>query len=101
MDRQSVRHMVIFNLKHPKGSAEAERFLSLGESTLTTIPGVKQFKVFRQVSPKNEYDYGFSMDFDTQADYDAYSSHPVHDKFVQEHWIPEVVKFLEIDFALK
>lgn len=100
MDQQAVRHMVIFNLKHPMGSAEAEQFLKDGEAALTAIPVVSRFGAFRQTSPKNDYDYGFSMEFASSADYEAYNVHPLHVKFVEERWKTEVERFLEIDFKL-
>ncbi|MFC4811184.1 Dabb family protein [Paenibacillus sp. GCM10023250] len=98
MGQTSIQHMVIFNLKHEAGSEAAEKFLRDGERQLTSIPVVKQFSVFRQVSPKNDYDYGFSMVFDNQADYETYNAHPQHVDFVETRWVPEVSRFLEIDF---
>lgn len=98
---QVIRHMVIFNLKYPKGSAQAETFLEDGQAILSSIPVVRNFGVFRQVSPKNDYEYGFSMDFSSQEDYDAYNGHPLHVQFVQERWLTEVERFLEIDFLHK
>ncbi|TVY05386.1 Dabb family protein [Paenibacillus cremeus] len=100
MDSLSIRHMVIFNLKYPKGSKEADKFLQDGKSILTSIPVVQNFEVFRQVSVKNDYEYGFSMDFAGEADYEAYNEHPLHVQFVQERWNTEVERFLEIDFKL-
>ncbi|CAI6080506.1 Dabb family protein [Cohnella sp. JJ-181] len=93
-----IRHQVIFDLKHGKGSAEADRFLKDGWAILTSIPVVRNFEAFEQVSPKNDYTYGFSMEFATQADYDAYNAHPAHAGFVAERWENEVTRFLEIDF---
>jgi hypothetical protein len=98
MEREAIRHMVIFNLKHPKGSPEAETFLSDGRRILTSIPVVRNFGVYRQVSVKNDFDYGFSMEFASQADFDAYNAHPAHVAFVEERWNTEVERFLEIDF---
>jgi hypothetical protein len=99
MNKQAVRHMVIFVLKHRQGSPESEKFLADGHRILTSIPGVNQFEVLRQVSAKNDYDYGFSMEFASQADYDTYNNHPLHTAFVSERWLPEVERFLEIDFT--
>ncbi|SEC64344.1 Dabb family protein [Paenibacillus sp. GP183] len=99
MNNQVIRHMVIFNLKYPKGSLEAEKFLNEGKSILSSIPVVQNFGAFRQVSIKNDYDYGFSMDFSNQEDYDSYNNHPLHVQFVQERWLLEVDRFLEIDFV--
>lgn len=98
MNAASIRHMVIFDLKHPEGSAEAEQFLQDGFETLTSIPVVNNFEVHRQVSAKNDYTYGFSMEFHSQEDYDTYDAHEKHVAFVEERWKKEVTRFLEIDF---
>jgi hypothetical protein len=93
-----IKHMVIFNLKAGKDNPEAEQFLADGQVQLTQIPVVRHFESFRQVSAKNDYDYGFSMEFESQQDYDTYNEHPLHVEFVQERWLKEVSRFLEIDF---
>ena len=93
-----IKHMVIFNLVHGKESPETEKFLADGRVLLTSIPVVKEFEVLRQVSPKNDYDFGFSMVFDNEGEYAAYNSHPTHQNFVEQRWKKEVSRFLEIDF---
>jgi hypothetical protein len=95
-----IQHMVIFDLIHEKGKAEAEKFLKDGRSILTKIPGVQDFQVLDQVSPKNDYTYGFSMLFAGQAAFEAYAKHPDHVAFVENRWKKEVKRFLEIDFKL-
>ena len=95
---EQIKHMVIFNLVHGAQSPETEKFLADGQALLTSIPVVREFEVLRQVSPKNDYDFGFSMVFDSQADYETYNNHPVHQSFVAERWLKEVSRFLEIDF---
>ena len=96
-----IVHSVIFSLKHDKGSKAEMDFLRAAE-VLIGIPGVQNFEKLRQVSAKNTYDFGFSMQFADQVAYDFYNTHPDHTAFVQGRWIPEVAKFLEIDYvALK
>jgi hypothetical protein len=95
-----IQHGVIFSLKHEKGSAAVKRFLEDGRRILTGIPVVQDFQVFSQVSQKNEYDYGFTMVFDSMEDYRTYNDHPDHVSFVEERWMKEVDKFLEIDFEV-
>lgn len=95
-----VKHMVIFNLKSDKDSAQTKKFLDDGNRLLSNIEGVQKFFVFEQVSVKNDFSYGFSMEFDTQAEYDCYSNHPVHVDFVEKRWETEVTEFLEIDFNI-
>ena len=93
-----IRHTVVFRLKHPHGSAAERKFLS-DATLLAKIPGVTQFERLRQVSPKNDYHFGFSMEFTDQAAYSGYNDHPDHVAFVRDRWMPEVEKFLEIDYV--
>ena len=92
-----IRHTVVFRLKHPPGSAEEAAFLDAARG-LAAIPGVTKFERLREVSPKNGYAFGFSMEFADQAAYDIYDRHPDHVAFVEGRWIPEVAEFLEIDY---
>jgi hypothetical protein len=92
-----IRHTVIFNLKHSSGSPKEAAFLS-DAKVLATIPGVEKFEQLRQVSPKNDYKFGFSMEFADKAAYADYDTHPVHVAFVRDRWVPEVERFLEIDY---
>ena len=93
-----IRHTVVFNLKHPKGSAAEKKFLE-DALVLTEIPGVNAFEQLRQVSAKNDYSFGFSMEFNDQAAYDGYNIHPKHVAFVRDRWVPEVSDFMEIDYV--
>ena len=93
-----IRHTVAFRLKHPAGSAAEADFLAAG-SRLAGIPGVENFESLRQVSPKNDFSFGFSMEFADQAAYTGYNEHPDHVRFVEERWKPEVEDFLEIDYT--
>jgi hypothetical protein len=97
---KEIQHMVIFNLPYKKGSSKAVKFLNDGNRILTGIPVVRDFQVFLQVSAKNDFQYGFSMVFNDQDDYDTYNNHPDHVAFVEERWMKEVTDFLEIDFKV-
>jgi len=97
MNSFKIRHTVVFNLKHPKGSVEEKTFLDAARK-LSSIPGVNRFECLREVSPKNNYDYGLSMEFESLNAYEAYQKDPAHDAFVQTYWIPYVKDFLEIDY---
>ena len=93
-----IRHTVVFTLKHAAGSAEEAAFLA-DARVLATIPGVEKFEQLRQVSPKTDYAFGFSMEFADEAAYAGYDMHPAHLAFVAERWMPEVADFLEIDYV--
>ena len=93
-----IRHTVVFSLKHPKGSAETQNFRE-DALVLDTIPGVEKFERLKQVSAKNNYAFGFSMEFADQAAYDGNNVHPLHVSFVKERWMVEVADFMEIDYV--
>jgi hypothetical protein len=93
-----IRHTVVFTLKHAAGSAEEKQFLA-DAMILAKIPTVRKFEQLRQVSRKNDYKFGFSMEFDDQAGYDTYDQHPDHVAFVRDRWKKEVTDFLEIDYT--
>ena len=92
-----IRHTVAFALAHGPDSEE-ERVFHAAAARLAEIPGVEAFEVLREVSPKNSFRFGLSMEFADQAAYDGYNEHPAHVAFVQERWLPEVSDFLEIDY---
>ena len=93
-----IRHTVVFTPHHAEGSPEEASFLAAARA-LSAIAGVEAFEVLREVSPKNGYRYGISMEFADQAAYTAYNEHPDHVAFVQGRWIPEVADFLEVDYV--
>ena len=94
-----IRHGVIFKLKHQRGSKEETDFLNAAKK-LAGIPGVEKFECLRQVSKKNKFEFGISMEFASQALYDQYNVHPDHTAFVQQRWMKEVEDFMEIDFEV-
>ncbi len=88
----------MFRLRYAAGSPAEAKFLK-DAMVLADIPGVEKFEQLRQVSRKNGHDFGFSMEFASQAEYAAYNGHPVHVAFVRDRWVPEVAKFLEADYT--
>jgi hypothetical protein len=92
-----IRHTVAFRLRHPAGSEQESDFLRAALA-LADIPGVERFEQLRQTSSKNEFAFGFSMEFADQAAYDGYNEHPVHVAFVADRWAAEVEDFLELDY---
>ena len=91
-----IRHAALFRLKHAAGSAEEADFLRT-LAGLAAIPGVQDFEIARETSPKNGFAFAVSMRFADQAAYDAYNDHPAHVAFVQGRWVPEVAEFMEHD----
>ena len=94
-----IRHTVVFKLKTKKDSSEEHDFFEAVKK-LAAIPGVRHFECLKQISPKNNFDFGLSMEFDTAELYEQYNSHPDHVHFVQTYWVKSVEDFLEIDYEL-
>lgn len=92
-----LRHSVILKLKPSLTSDEKQAFFKAVDS-LATLPNVQKFEVLKQISPKNNFEYGISMEFETQEQYDFYTNHPEHEAFVQNYWLKSVDDFLEIDY---
>ena len=93
-----IQHTVVYRLKHPLNS-DKEKDFQEAIARLADIPGVKHLRRHRQVSPKNKYTFGLSMEFSTMDDYRAYNKHPLHVDFVKNRWVPEVATFMEIDYT--
>lgn len=93
-----IRHTVAFTLKHAAGSPEEAAFLRDARA-LADIPGVEKFEQLHQTSAKTPaYAFGFSMEFADPAAYQAYNDHPAHVAFVRDRWVPEVERFMELDY---
>jgi hypothetical protein len=92
-----IRHTVAFTLVHPPGSPEEADFLA-AQQALSSIPGIEAYELLREVSPKNGFRFGASMEFAGPEAYQAYNEHPDHVAFVRDRWQAEVSDFLEIDY---
>jgi hypothetical protein len=95
-----IRHTVAFTLAHEPGSAAERSFLDAA-GQLASIPGVEAFELLDEVSPKNGYRFGISMEFADRIAYEGYNEHPDHVRFVEERWVPEVSEFLELDYTAR
>lgn len=87
-----IEHTVMFSLKHGEGSDGEKKFLEDSKRILGGISGVENFKVRRQINPKNP------LEFASRKEYDFYNNNPSHLDYVKNRWIPEVESFLEADF---
>ncbi len=94
-----IHHAVFFKLKHPTGSPLEQTFLAAAKQ-LAEIPGVEKFECLKQISKKNKFEFGLSMEFANQELYDTYNHHPDHVAFIQNHWLKAVEDFLEIDYEV-
>lgn len=79
--------------------APLRKRISSTPRALAGIPGVQRFERLRQVSPKNDYHFGFSMEFADEAACRGYNEHPDHVHFGRERWIRGVGAFLKDDYT--
>jgi heme-degrading monooxygenase HmoA len=94
-----IRHSVVFILQQFIQPGERQSFFEAA-AKLSAIPGVKDFELLKQVSTKNNFDYGIAMKFDTESEYEQYNSHPDHQLFLEKYWFTCVKEFMEIDFTI-
>lgn len=93
-----ITHTVYFKLIHEKGSEEEQLFIQKALD-LGAISTVHNLRCVREVSPKNNFDFGLIMQFEDQQGYDTYNNHPDHVSFVENVWQKEVAEFMEIDYV--
>ena len=96
---KKITHSVFFKLNFSSGSQKEKDFLNTSYEILSKIPRVNEFNVLKEISPKNNFDFGFTMIFNTEKDYESYNNHIDHTNYVTEIWIPHVSDFQEIDFV--
>jgi len=94
-----IRHSVILTLKSSLSPADKLQYFAAVDE-LKQIPGVQKFEVLKQTSSKNPFQYGISMEFESQEDYDLYTNHSLHSAFVEKYWAACVEDFLEIDYQM-
>lgn len=92
-----IRHSVILTLKPSLSTEDKLQYFSAVDE-LKQIPGVQKFEVFKQISTQNPFEFGISMEFETQQAYDLYAGHSLHTAFVEKYWAACVEDFLEIDY---
>ena len=94
-----IRHSVILILKSSLSPEDKMQYFAAVDE-LKQIPGVQKFEVLKQISSKNPFQYGISMEFENQEAYDVYAGHSLHSAFVKKYWAACVEDFLEIDYQL-
>ena len=95
-----IQHTVMFKLASGKEGEKTTQFLDDAKRILSAIGSVRNFRVYKQVSKKTDFDFQFTMFFQDQEAYNTYNNHPDHVAFVKERWMKEVTSFQEADFVL-
>ncbi|WDE95416.1 Dabb family protein [Lentisphaera profundi] len=91
-----INHGVVFTLKKDSALSREEFFAEALK--LKKINPVIKFKIVRETSSKNTFEFGLFMKFQNPEAYALYNNHPDHLHFIQNIWIPNIEDFMEIDF---
>ena len=92
-----IMHTHVFSLKHPSGSPEEKQFL-VDADNIAKFHGVKNFRVWRQISTQTECQFGISMEFDTDEDFEEYMKDRPHLDFAFARWFPAITLSRDITF---
>lgn len=86
-----IRHMVVFTFKPDAAPEKTAALLKEYESFPSVHPGMKNFSVGRNISERDQsFQWGFSVDFESEADLKAYLNSALHEEHVVERFRPIV-----------
>ncbi|MCP8303875.1 MAG: Dabb family protein [archaeon] len=68
------------------------------KETLSTIPGVQNLSVGSSIYPDLRYKYSIVMDFADKNLLEEYRVHPIHVKYVAEHFKPSIEEYVSLDY---
>ena len=102
-DQDFLMHVVLVWLKQP-GNAQHRAQIITASQRLREIPGVLDLYVGEVVPSdrpvvEDSYDVALSLRFATQADLQAYLSHPIHVDAVKQKFVPLMQRYQVVDFA--
>jgi hypothetical protein len=98
---QTIEHIVIIWLKQP-GNTDAQNTIIKASQALKTIPGVMALKSGKAVPSQrivvdSSFDVALIISFADQAALDAYLTHPLHLRLLEETIKPLVDRFRVYD----
>lgn len=91
-----IHHLLIFNLKSNTSESEQQSFFE-GMNAISSLSGISNFGIAKQINPNTKFKYVLSMDFDSKENYQTFIKHPKNQEFVQAFWLKMVEDFLVID----
>jgi len=91
-----MQHMAVFNLRHAPGSQEESDFLR-SIDYLSTLAGVKNYKVWRQTGAQADYAFAISMEFENTIAFRSYMMSEDHLSFAYDKWYPHIRNSMDIN----
>jgi 2,3-dihydroxy-p-cumate/2,3-dihydroxybenzoate 3,4-dioxygenase len=84
-----IRHTVIFRFKEEISQAARETLLAEYESFPKLFPKMKNFGAGKNISNRDDtFEYGFSVEFDSEEDLLEYLSSTYHEEHVTQRFRP-------------
>lgn len=90
--RFQIFHQVVFRFKPEVSEAQKTALLESGKRMLESIPEVATVLVGQVAQEDSEFPYGLVTGFQSEADLQAYRSHPDHRRWLEEDYRPLVEK---------
>jgi hypothetical protein len=92
-----IRHVIMGNFKAEITPEWRDRFIQKAEEALAQVPGTRNVHMGKssEIQGKNNYELALFIDFEDEAAFNAYQTHPLHNTVADQ--IPavlgEVVRF--------
>jgi hypothetical protein len=88
-----IRHIVIFRFKDEVAQTAREALIAEYRRFPTIFPSMRNFSVGRNISNRDDtFEYGFSVEFDSERDLQEYLSSAYHEEHVAERFRPMIAK---------
>lgn len=94
-----IHHVVMLRLVGGLSDSEIEEFLAQARTILTAVPGVRNFKIGRNIR-EDTHPLALLMDFESQDDLEAYQVHPEHQRFLTDVIGPIIADKKVVDFRM-
>ena len=100
--RQILRHVVLLRWKPGTTAAQLE---ALAQAIATLPAQIPQLRAYRFGSDAaltaGNFDFAIVADFDDEAGFRSYASHPAHQRFIAEYTRPLVAERAAVQFRIE
>ncbi len=96
-----LRHVVLLRWKPGTTAAQLDALLAAIAKLPARIPELKAYRFGADAGlAAGNFDFAIVADFDDDADFLSYASHPVHQAFIAEHTRPLVAERAAVQFRI-
>ena len=96
-----VRHMVLFSFKPDADRARCDALLREYTTFPSLHPAMRNFTLGRNISERDQtFQYGFTMEFETEAELKAYLNSREHEEHVTQRFRPLIAARAIVSYAV-